>query len=192
VLGTGTAGAAVARRLRVVGHEVAAWNRTPGRAEALREDGVDLSRTPAAAVRSADVVLLVVLDAPAVAEVLEALPDRLDGAPLVADLTTTGAEATREAIERLAAAGARAVKAPFFGSVPEAAAGGLFFTLGCAPEHEDAAREALAPLGQAFRVGDPVTCARVKVALNPLVFVMVGVLAEALGSRARRGSTRHS
>src|SRR5918998_1647118 len=38
VLGTGAAGAAVARRLAATGREVAVWNRTPARAEALRDE----------------------------------------------------------------------------------------------------------------------------------------------------------
>ena len=187
VLGTGTAGAAIARRLRATGHAVVAWNRTRARAEALGADGVELAGTPAEAVSRAEVALVVVLDEPAVDAVLAALPARLEHAPLVADLTTTGHDATVSAMRRLAAAGARPVKAPFFGSVPEAAAGRLFFTLGCAEVDERVAREALAPLGETFRVGDPETCAKVKLAVNPLVFVMVSVLAEALALARGQG-----
>ena len=177
VLGTGRSGAAVARRLAAEGAAVAAWNRTRARAEEL---GVDVADTAADAAGSAGTVLLVVLDEQAADEVVAAALPALRPGALVLDLTTTSPAATRRLDGALRDAGARPVKAPVFGSVPEAERGALFFLLGCAEADERAATEALRPLGEAMRVGDAETCARLKLALNLLVFTMVGAIAETI------------
>jgi 3-hydroxyisobutyrate dehydrogenase len=173
VLGTGRSGGAIAARLAAEGRDVVVWNRTRARAEAL---GLPVADSPADAVRGAAAVLLVVLDEEAVDDVLGAALPALEPGALLLDLTTTSPEATHRLDERVG----RYVKAPFFGSVPEAGRGALFFTVGCAEEDADDAAAALAPLGEAYRVGDAETCARLKLALNLLVFTMVGAIAETI------------
>ena len=44
-LGTGVMGAPMARNLARAGHDVRAWNRSPDKAAALRDDGVDVATT---------------------------------------------------------------------------------------------------------------------------------------------------
>jgi 3-hydroxyisobutyrate dehydrogenase-like beta-hydroxyacid dehydrogenase len=179
VLGTGLTGAPIAARLAA--HcDVTAWNRTAARAEALRPHGVSVAATPAKAVAGADVVLLVVLGEAAVDAVTAAALPGLRPGTLVVDLATTGVEATRRLVAAVESAGACAAKAPFFGSVPEAEAGALFFTVGCSEADAPRVEEALAPLGESYRVGDAETCAALKLALNTLVFTMVGLIAESL------------
>jgi 3-hydroxyisobutyrate dehydrogenase len=68
-LGTGVMGAPMARNLARAGHEVRAWNRSPEKAAALRDDGVDVRDDPAAAAAGADVVLTMLADADAVLDV---------------------------------------------------------------------------------------------------------------------------
>ena len=68
-LGTGVMGAPMARNLARAGHEVRAWNRSPDKAAALRDDGVDVRDDPAAAATGADVVLTMLADADAVLDV---------------------------------------------------------------------------------------------------------------------------
>src|SRR3954451_10997486 len=68
-LGTGVMGAPMARNLARAGHEVRAWNRSPDKATALRDDGVEVRDDPAAAAAGADVVLTMLADADAVLEV---------------------------------------------------------------------------------------------------------------------------
>ena len=169
VLGTGLTGAPIAARLAAQGARVTAWNRTASKAEALRAHGVAVAATPALAVRDAEAVLLVVLGEEAVDAVLASALPGLRPGTLVLDLATTGAAATRGLVGAVEAAGGRAAKAPFFGSVPEAEAGTLFFTIGCREADTSPVEDVLRPLGESYRVGDPETCAALKLALNTLV-----------------------
>lgn len=57
VVGCGLMGAALVRALAKTGRSVAAWNRTPARAEALAGDGVTAVRSVDEAVRSAPLVI---------------------------------------------------------------------------------------------------------------------------------------
>jgi 3-hydroxyisobutyrate dehydrogenase len=80
LLGTGTMGAAMARRLRGRGLTVRAWNRTPARAEPLRADGVEVLETPRAAATGADLVVTMLADGPAVQAAMEGPTGALAGA----------------------------------------------------------------------------------------------------------------
>lgn len=72
VLGTGIMGAAMARNLCRAGHEVAVWNRTRAKAEPLAADGARITDRPDEAVQHADVVLTMLYDGPATAEIMRA------------------------------------------------------------------------------------------------------------------------
>ena len=69
VLGTGVMGAPMARNLARAGHGVRAWNRSLEKAQALRDDGVEVPDDPAAAADGADVVMTMLSDADAVLDV---------------------------------------------------------------------------------------------------------------------------
>lgn len=98
VLGTGIMGAAMAVNLARAGHTVRAWNRTRDRAEPLAGEGVHIAATPAEAVAGADVVLTMLHDGAAVAEVMaQAAPGLRAGAAWVQSTTVA-----LEAIEELA------------------------------------------------------------------------------------------
>src|SRR5207342_3396991 len=68
-LSTSVISAPMARNLARAGHEVRAWNRSPDKAAALRDDGVDVRDDPAAAAAGADVVLTMLADADAALDV---------------------------------------------------------------------------------------------------------------------------
>nr|WP_230323353.1 NAD(P)-binding domain-containing protein [Cellulomonas hominis] len=70
VLGTGIMGAAMARNLLRAGHAVRVWNRSAAKAEPLAADGATVAGSPAEAVDGADVVLTMLHDGAAVAEVI--------------------------------------------------------------------------------------------------------------------------
>jgi 3-hydroxyisobutyrate dehydrogenase len=65
VLGAGVMGAGMARSLLRAGHEVAVWNRTPAKAQALAADGAVATSTVSEAVTGADAVVSVLFDAEA-------------------------------------------------------------------------------------------------------------------------------
>ncbi len=68
-LGTGIMGLPMARNIAAAGHEVTAWNRTPEKAEPLREHGVTVVEEVAEAIRGAEVVVTMLSDGPATLEV---------------------------------------------------------------------------------------------------------------------------
>lgn len=70
VLGTGTMGSAMARRLLGQGFAVTAWNRSREKAEPLADDGATVADSAADAVRDADAVLTMLFDADVTAEVM--------------------------------------------------------------------------------------------------------------------------
>ncbi len=125
VLGTGVMGAAMARNLLAAGHHVRVWNRTRARAEPLGASGAQVADRPRDAVRGADAVLTVLLDAPAVREaVREARPGLREGAVWIQS-GTVGPQSLPELAELAAEAGVLLVDAPVLGTKAPAESGEL-------------------------------------------------------------------
>lgn len=93
VLGLGSMGATLARLLAADGRTVTAWNRTPGKAEALAPIGVHAAASAAQAVAASPVVLVCVSDHRAARAFLDdgEVGDALRGKVLV-QLSTIGPE----------------------------------------------------------------------------------------------------
>src|SRR3546814_10392345 len=68
VLGLGRMGTAIAERLVDAGHEVAVWNRTPGRAEGLTSRGAKELQSLSEAFSVSDVALSMISDSTALLE----------------------------------------------------------------------------------------------------------------------------
>src|SRR4051794_8361438 len=92
VLGTGIMGFPMARNLAAAGHEVRVWNRTRDRAEPLAEDGVGVCDAAQEAVEDAEVVVTMLADGGAVADVAE--PLEFPSGAVWAQMSTVGIEAT--------------------------------------------------------------------------------------------------
>jgi 3-hydroxyisobutyrate dehydrogenase len=71
LLGTGTMGVGMTHSMLRAGLPVTVWNRHVERARPLADDGATVAETLEDAVRDADVVVTMLFDAPAVAEVME-------------------------------------------------------------------------------------------------------------------------
>src|SRR6267143_3709297 len=69
VLGAGTMGSSMVQRMLDLGFPVKVWNRTPGAAAALANHGATACATPTDAVAGAEVVVTMLSNADAVAEV---------------------------------------------------------------------------------------------------------------------------
>jgi 3-hydroxyisobutyrate dehydrogenase len=143
VLGTGIMGAAMARNLARSGHAVRVWNRTRAKAEPLAaENGVQVSDTPADAVRDAEVVLTMLYDGDAVRDVMrEAAPALRPGAAWVQS-TTAGVDAIGELGAMAAELGLVFFDTPVLGTRQPAEAGQLLVLAAGPVEH----RAAVAPV----------------------------------------------
>ena len=112
VLGTGLLGSGFARALIRAGESVHVWNRTPAKAKALEADGAVAFDDPAAALREASRIHVVLSDDDAVEAVLAAAA--VPAGALVIDHSTTSTAGARERTERWARAGVTYVHAPVF------------------------------------------------------------------------------
>jgi len=113
-LGTGLMGSGFVRRLLSEGHEVAVWNRSIAKAQALQDGGARVCADAADAVRGADRVHLSLSDDASVDAVLEPLASVVDASTWIVDHTTTATTPTRERAKRWRARGRRFVHAPVF------------------------------------------------------------------------------
>jgi 3-hydroxyisobutyrate dehydrogenase len=179
VLGTGTMGAPIARRLAEAGHAVRAWNRTHEKAEGL---GAKVAETPGAAVDGAEIVITMLADGPTVATVMPPI----DPATLWIQMSTIGVDETL----RFAASHPRFLDAPVLGSVPEAEDGRLL-VFAAGPREPDDLFDAVAR--DVLRLSDePGDATRLKLVVNLWIADLVEsvaesfVLAEGLGLDPQR------
>lgn len=183
IIGLGSMGAPMARRLARAGHRVTAWNRTRGRTEALAKDGIGLAESPAEACRG-DLLITMLSDDAAVEEVL------LPGGKLIAagtpGLVHVGMSTVSDTLTtRLGAAhreaGQSFVAAPVFGAPDAAQAGKLLIATAGAREAVDRARPALEVLGRIELLGeDPAAACVAKAAGNFLMAAVVESLRDSL------------
>jgi 3-hydroxyisobutyrate dehydrogenase len=178
-LGTGVMGAPMARNLARAGHDVRAWNRSPQKAAALRDDGIDVRDDPADAAAGADVVLTMLADAEAVLDV--ARQAALADGEIWWQASTIGLDGTDECAALAQEVGAALVDAPVLGTKLPAEEGKLLI-LASGP---DAALDACAPLFDAvgartMRVGAAGSATRLKLAVNSWVLAVTQGTAETI------------
>lgn len=173
-------GAAMARRLRAQGYEVAVWNRDRTRAEAVAVGPV--LETPAALAAASDVVLSSLADPGAVRDVYTGRDGAVGGAhgQTFVETSTVGPSVVAEIAAALLARGSRLVDAPIAG-VPAAVADGSSLVLlsGDAGDAE-AVRPMLEHLGSVRYVGPLGTASRVKLLSNSMVATVNAEAAELL------------
>jgi 3-hydroxyisobutyrate dehydrogenase len=178
-LGTGVMGAPMARNLARAGHDVRAWNRSPEKAAALRDDGVDVRDDPAAAAAGADVVLTMLADADAALDVGRRA-DLAEG-QIWWQASTIGIDGIEQCAALAQETGAILVDAPVLGTRLPAEEGNLV-VLASGP---DPALDALAPLFDAvgqrtMRLGPAGTATRLKLAVNLWVLAVTQGTAETI------------
>ena len=178
-LGTGVMGAPMARNLARAGHDVRAWNRSPEKAAALADDGVDVRDDAAGAAASADVVLTMLADADAVLDV--ARRANLAEGQIWWQASTIGIDGIEQCAALAQETGAVLVDAPVLGTRLPAEEGKLV-VLASGP---DSALDALAPLFEAvgqrtMRLGAAGTATRLKLAVNLWVLAVTQGTAETI------------
>ena len=189
-LGLGIMGHSMAANLVKAGHEVAVWNRTPGK----QVDGAALATTPAEAARGREVVWMCVSDTAAVEQVLfgpDGVESALESGAIVVDSSTISPSATLQFAERVRAKGADYVDAPVTGSKIAAASGQLIFIVG----GSDPTVERLGPLFAAMgkkiiRMGETGKGQACKLGGNLMIALIYEGFAEALTLTTKLGVDR--
>lgn len=194
VLGTGTMGAPMARRIARSGATVTAWNRSREKAEALAESGVSIASTAAEAVRGCEVVVTLLSDAPALDQVMaaevgeKALAATPRGA-LWLQMSTLGLDATERFAREARVHDVRFVDAPVLGTRQPAERGELVVLA----SGEESTRELAATVFDAVAsrtlwIGTtPGQATRLKLVVNTWVLGLTGIVAETLAVATRLG-----
>ena len=192
LLGAGTMGAGMAQRMLDLGFPVNVWNRSPGPVSTLTQHGATARATPTEAVAAVEVVLTMLPNADAVADVMlrGGTLDALRANATWAQMGTIGFEAT----ERLAAEVARRrpdvmfVDAPVSGS-REPARNGRLLILASGPDRShDSVDAVFAALGQrTLWLGRAGTASRLKLVLNAWLAFEIEAAAEASALAERLG-----
>jgi 3-hydroxyisobutyrate dehydrogenase len=169
VLGAGALGAAMAARLGETGHLVKLWNRTPDRARAVAtaSTGVTAVADLSEAVKQSPVVLTVLRDGDAVAEVMNTAIGDLDARAVWVQASTIGPGSARMLGELARTHAVAYLDAPVSGSTGPARNGTLVWLTSGSREAFELAEPTLRHLGSAVEyLGSGVEGSAVKIAVN--------------------------
>ncbi len=188
-VGIGIMGSGMARNLVAAGHDVAVWNRTRSKAEAIA--GTDVMDSPAALAARSDIVMICVSDTADVEAVVIGADGVLDGltpGSLVVDHSTISPSATRSLAARVEEAGSTWIDAPVSGGSEGAARGTLSIMIGGDPGDVARARPFLEAFGTTITHVGPVGAGQlVKLVNQILVVVNQWAVSEALLFAAKAG-----
>lgn len=186
-LGLGIMGHSMAANLVKAGHEVAVWNRTPGK----QVEGATVAATPAEAARDKDVVWMCVSDTKAVEQVLfgaDGVDTALASGMVVVDSSTISPSATRKFADRVRAKGVDYVDAPVTGSKIGAANATLIFIVGGDQGVIDRIKPLFDATGkQVFRMGETGKGQAAKLVMNLQIALIYEGFAEALTLATKLG-----
>lgn len=170
VAGLGRMGAAIAKRLLEVGHEVHVWNRNAEKAEPLIKAGATAAKSPGELAARVDAIITILTDAAAISNVYEGNAGLLSGnvkGKLFVEMSTVQPATEVALAEKIRAKGAIMVECPVGGTVGPALTGKL---LGLAGGHKDDFERAKPLLEQLCRrvdlVGPIGAGASMKLAIN--------------------------
>jgi 3-hydroxyisobutyrate dehydrogenase len=145
VLGTGIMGAGMARAMLRSGLDVAAWNRTRAKAEALAQDGIAVADSVGDAVAAADAVVTMLFDTDAVLAVTPDLLAALGPNSVWLQSSTVGVDGIARIADK--AADTRLLDAPVLGTREPAEQGRLVPLVSGDPRLIERARPVLDAIG---------------------------------------------
>ena len=177
-------GAAIAGRLLGLGHEVAVWNRTAQKAQALAAAGAKVASTPAELAAQSEFIISILSDAKAIEQTYNGaqglLSDDVKG-KLFIEMSTVRPQTEKTLAEKVKGKGAALIECPVGGTIGPARDGKLFGFAG--GEAADLAR-AKPLLDQMCRrvehVGPVGAGASMKLAINLPLYVFWQAFGEAL------------
>ncbi|RDB43254.1 NAD(P)-dependent oxidoreductase [Halomonas sp. DQ26W] len=182
-IGIGLMGDPMTRRLLDAGFAVTVWNRTQGKADALRDAGARVADSIGELVEGVDVVMLCLANTAVVEEVVfgeGGVAAHGHASQRLVDLSSSDPAATQDYAKRLDdRCGIRWIDAPVSGGVAGAKAGSLAIMCGGSEEDVEAVRSLLAPLSAQVTHMGPVGAGQVtKVCNQMIVGCQAAVIAE--------------
>jgi 3-hydroxyisobutyrate dehydrogenase len=184
LIGLGLMGRPMALNLVKAGFPLVVWNRTAARTEEIVRAGAARAASPRAVAEQSDVVITIVSDPPALESVLWGAEGALAGlrrGSVLVDSSTVSPELARRAAQAAAERGAEFLDAPVTGGTWGAEKGELVFMVGGEARALERVRPVLEAIGKRFfHLGPHGAGQTVKLAMNLLLALEVGALAEAL------------
>lgn len=170
VAGLGRMGAAIAKRLIEVGHEVVVWNRNPEKTRAAAAAGASVAATPSELAGRVEAVITILTDAAAIREVYEGKSGLLEGnvsGKLFIEMSTVQPETEIALAKKIAAKKATLVECPVGGTVGPALTGKLLGVAGGSAEDFARAKPLLEQLCRRVDLVGPIgSGASMKLAIN--------------------------
>lgn len=195
LIGLGLMGRPMGMNLLKAGHKLTVWNRTPERANELVAAGAVLAKTPHAVAEASEFLLTIVSDPPALESVLWGQEGKNDGALAglrAGSIYVDSSTISPSLVGRVAAAcrqrGVAFLDAPVTGGDWGAREGNLVFMIGGDEETLRHAEPILQVMGKKwFHLGPSGAGQTVKLAMNAILALQVGAMAEALALVTRAG-----
>lgn len=176
--GLGRMGGVMAPRLVAAGFDVTVWNRSLDKARAVQ--GAAVAQTPAALAEASDIVLSILADDAAAAQVFGGFLAAPVAGKLFVEMSTLRPETSLDLGARIRAAGGRFLDSPVMGTQGPARDGKLVALVGGEEADLDTARPVLEHLTRRIlHVGAAGAGVRMKLATNLVLTVHLQALAEA-------------
>ncbi len=184
IAGLGRMGAAMAARLKEVGHTVMGWNRSAAKAKPLAAEGIAIAETPAVLAARAEAVITILTDAAAIDAVYGGPAGLLSGpvdGKLFIEMSTVRPDTEVALAAKVRAKGAAFVECPVGGTVGPARQGKLIGLMGGEGADAARARPILEQLCRRLEHVGPVGAgATMKLAINMPLMVYWQALGETL------------
>jgi 3-hydroxyisobutyrate dehydrogenase-like beta-hydroxyacid dehydrogenase len=194
-IGLGLMGRPMALNLLKAGHKLTVWNRTPSRAQELVSAGATLAKTPREVATASEILITIVSDPPALESVLWGSSEQKEGAlqalkpgSLYIDSSTISPSLVKKIAAACEQQKVRFLDAPVTGGDWGAREGNLVFMIGGDAATLKDAEPILGIMGKKwFHLGPNGAGQTVKLAMNAILALQVGAMAEALALVARAG-----
>ena len=180
-LGTGLMGGPMVKNLASAGYEITAWNRTSSKAEFLLQFGVDVKGLAADAVKNADVVVSMLSNGDASAQMQsdKDLQISLSSNATWIEMGSIKPDESRLHSKKLAGLGVNYLDAPVSGGTKGAENGTLAIMVGGQRSVFKKVKNVFAPMGRAVFVGPTGSGQLAKLANQAIVAITIGAVAEA-------------
>jgi 3-hydroxyisobutyrate dehydrogenase-like beta-hydroxyacid dehydrogenase len=195
LIGLGLMGRPMGMNLLKAGHSLTVWNRTASRADELVAAGAVLAKTPREVAAASDVLLTIVSDPPALETVLWGQDGKNDGAlgglksgSIYIDSSTISPSLVKKIAAACEERGVRFLDAPVTGGDWGAREGNLVFMIGGDGATFQDAEPILRVMGKKFfHLGPNGAGQTIKLAMNAILALQVGAVAEAIGLVTKAG-----
>lgn len=180
-LGTGLMGGPMVKNLASAGYEITAWNRTSSKAEFLFQFGVDVKGLAADAVKNADVVVSMLSNGDASAQMQsdKDLQISLSSNATWIEMGSIKPDESKLHSKKLAELGVNYLDAPVSGGTKGAENGTLAIMVGGQRSVFKKVKNVFAPMGRAVFVGPTGSGQLAKLANQAIVAITIGAVAEA-------------